>query len=138
MSNIRWCWILLAAFLGELTGVLLLMGLRLLHGVGPLSPSPLSGPGEAAFLAELFIVLALFGYWVARKASLRPVLNGLLVGVTSVVIYEILVFIVARGQPVPRNLIYFAAHALKIAGGATGGWFAARQHLRADSSTATP
>lgn len=138
MTNIRWGWIVLAAFLGELTGILLLMGLRLLHGYGPLSPSPLSGPGEAAFIAELFAVLALFGYWVARKAPLQPVLHGLLVGVTSVLIYEVLVFIVARGQPIPRNLLYFAAHAVKIAGGAAGGWFAARQHLRARSSTAIP
>lgn len=138
MTNIRWGWILLAAFLGEVTGILLLMGLRLLHGYGPASPNPLSGPGEAAFMAELFVVLALFGYWVARKALLQPVLNGLLVGVTSVLLYELLVFIVARGQPIPRNLLYFSAHVVKIAGGAAGGWFAARQHLLARGSTAIP
>jgi hypothetical protein len=67
MRNLRWRWILLAGFLGEVTGHLVLMGLRLLHGLGTLSPSPLSRLGEAAFLAALFVVLALFGYWVARK-----------------------------------------------------------------------
>ena len=114
------------------------MGLRLLHGYGPLSPSPLSASGTAAFLAELFVVLALFGLWVARKAATQPVLHGVLVGVAAVLIYELLVEIVAFGKPVPRNLLYFTAHAVKIAGGAAGGWIAARQHFHATGSRVVP
>jgi hypothetical protein len=123
MRNLRWGWILLAGFLGELTALLVLFGIRLLHGFSPFELRPLSPIGTAAFDLALFCVPALFGHWVARKAPSQPVLNGLLVGVAAVLIYEALVF----RQPIPRGVSYFVAHALKIAGGVVGGWSVARQ-----------
>ena len=133
MRTLRWGWILLAAFLGELVGIVVLMGLRLLSGYGPVSLAPLSSLGTTAFLLELAVVMAIFGWWVAaRKAGGQRVLHGLLVGVAAVLIYEIAAF----GQPVPRDSTYFAAHLLKIGGGALGGWLAARQRSRAATAGA--
>ena len=118
MRHMRWGWILVAGLLGEFVAIVFLEGLRLLHGgwLAPLSPV-----GSAAFQFEMFAGMALCGWWVARKTTAWPVLNGALVGVTAVLIYEMLAF----GQPVPRNWFYFVAHGLKIGGGAAGGWLAA-------------
>ena len=121
MRDMRWGWILVAGFLGECVAIAVLVGIRLLHGYEPGSLAPLSSLGAATFQFELFAVMALFGWWVARKATAWPVLHGALVGVAAVLIYEIVAF----GQPVPRTLSYFVAHALKIGGGAAGGWIAA-------------
>jgi hypothetical protein len=130
MRSLRWGWIVLGGFLGEFVGIVLLMGLRLLHGYGPVSPEPLSAVGNAAFRIELFVVMAVFGWWVARKASAQLVLHGVSVGVAAVVIYEILVMLLVS-EPIPMSLSYVAAHALKTAGGAAGGILAARRRSRA-------
>jgi len=127
MRNVRWVWIVLGAFVAEVLGFAVLMCIRVLHGYGPFALDPLSSIGNAAFLIELFLVFVLFGWWVARGARELVFLNGLLVGVGAVLIYEI----VARGSgaSLPLSAAYLLAHAVKIAGGAAGGWIAARQRL---------
>jgi len=125
MRGIRWVWIVLGAFVAEVLGFAVLMCIRVLHGYGPFALDPLSATGNAAFLIELFVVFMLFGWWIARGARELVFVNGLLVGVAAVLIYEI----VARGsgQSIPLSTQYLLAHAVKIAGGAAGGWIAARQ-----------
>ena len=125
MRNVRWGWIVLGAFVAEVLGFAVLMGIRVLHGYGPFALDPLSGVGNAAFLIELFLVFMLAGWWVARGARELVVLNGLLVGFAAVLIYEI----AARGsgQPISISASYLLAHAVKIAGGGLGGWLAARR-----------
>ena len=125
MRNVRWGWIVLGAFVAEVLGFAVLMGIRVLHGYGPFALDPLSGVGNAAFLIELFLVFMLAGWWVARGARELVVLNGLLVGFAAVLIYEI----AARGsgQSIPISASYLLAHAVKIAGGGLGGWLAARR-----------
>ena len=123
MRNIRWGWILLAGVLAEAVAVAVIVGLRWLHGYPAASAAPLSTLGTATFEVELFVGTALAGWWVARKATATPVLNGALVGVTTVLVYEIL----AYGQPVVRDGSYFLLHGLKIGGGVVGGWIAARR-----------
>ena len=125
--SIRWLWILLAAFLGELVGIVVLMGIRLLHGYSPVEITPLTALGRSAFLLELGGMMALCGWWVAsRKAHRYRVLHGLFVGLTAVLLYEIVTF----RQPIPVNLQYLLAHAVKVCGGVIGGWLAARQHAQ--------
>jgi hypothetical protein len=130
MRDIRWVAIVLGAFVAEVLGFAVLMCIRVLHGYGPFAPDPLSAVGNAAFLIELFLVFMLFGWWIARGARELVFLNGLLVGVAAVLIYEI----VARGSgaSIPLSAQYLLAHAVKIGGGAAGGWIAARQ--RSDSA----
>jgi hypothetical protein len=125
VRNIRWIWIVLGAFVAEVLGFAGLMCIRVLHGYGPFAPDPLSAIGNAAFLIELFVVFMLFGWWIARGARDFVFLNGLLVGVAAVLIYEI----VARGSgaSIPLTTAYLLAHAVKIGGGAAGGWIAAQQ-----------
>jgi len=125
MRNVRFGWIVLAAFVAEVLGFAVLMGIRVLHGYGPFALDPLSAVGNAAFLIELFLVFVLAGWWVARGARELVAWNGLLVGVAAVLIYEV----AARGtgQPIPISVAYLLAHAVKIAGGGAGGWLAARR-----------
>jgi len=120
MRKIRWGWVLVAGILAEAVAVAFLVGLRWMHGYPAASAAPLSAVGAIAFEAELFVGTAAAGWWVARKAIAWPVLNGALVGVTTVLVYEILAF----GQPVPHDWSYFFLHGLKVAGGVTGGCIA--------------
>jgi hypothetical protein len=129
MRKIRWGWILVAGILAEAVAVAFLVGLRRMHGYAAASAAPLSAVAAVAFEVELFVGTAVAGWWVARKATAWPVLNGALVGVTTVLVYEILAF----GQPVPRDWSYFLLHGLKVAGGVTGGCIAA-WHARAPAS----
>ena len=125
MGNVRWVWIVVGAFVAEVLGFAVLMCIRVLHGYGPLAPDPLSAVGNAAFMIELFVVFMLFGWWIARGARELVFVNGLLVGVAAVLIYEV----VARGSgaSIPLSAQYLLAHAVKVAGAAAGGWTAARQ-----------
>lgn len=135
MHNVRWGWIVLAGFVAEVLGFVVLMGIRVLHGVGPLALDPLSAVGNAAFLLELFLVFALFAWWVARGARALVFSNGLLVGVAAVLIYEIVARGSGQSMP-PLSAAYLLAHAVKIAGGAAGGWLAARQRSGASLARA--
>jgi hypothetical protein len=125
MRNVRWGWIVIGAFVAELLGIAVLMCIRVLHGYGPFSLEPLSAIGGAAFLAELFFVFALFGWWVARGAHGLVFLNGLLVGIAAVLIYEAAIH--GSGQSIPLSVAYLVAHVVKVAGGGVGGWLVMRR-----------
>lgn len=134
MRSVRWGWIVLAAFVAELVGIVGLMVIRVLHGYGPVDvAAPLSAIGGTAFMLELGAAMALSGWWVAaRKARSNRLMHGLLVGVAAVVLYEILTF----RQPIPVDLGYILVHVLKVAAGGLGGWFAQWQHARVAIPTA--
>ncbi len=123
MQKIRWGWILLAGAVAEAVAVVVLVGLRWLHGYPAASAAPLSAIGTITFEVELFVGTAVAGWWVARKAPAWPVLNAALVGVVTVLVYEILAF----RAPLVRDASYFLLHGLKIAGGVAGGWIATRR-----------
>jgi putative membrane protein (TIGR04086 family) len=111
-TRIHWGRILVGGLLAE--GALILaivpLGLRLgdnfLHYTAP--------PGSFAtcFLGAL---------WLGRRIESRFILHGTLVGVVAVLIYVSL----TRAQPEP--FAYIVAHALKLIGGACGGWVAQRR-----------
>jgi hypothetical protein len=94
-------------------------------------PMRLAGSGEVAItvlaVAGSFAVFVPVAWWLARSVA-RPVLHGVLMGATAAAIYLVLQVLQQQFDPnapaVP--LIYYAGHALKLAGGATGGWLARR------------
>jgi hypothetical protein len=55
-------------------------------------------------------------FWVGRRASSRPVMQGVLSSIVAVLIYLAL----TRARPEPW--IYMLAHLCKVLGGASGGW----------------
>jgi len=70
-----------------------------------------------------FVVCFLGALWVGRRIESRFVLHGLLVGVVAALFYLTL----TRFQPEP--LAYVIAHALKLAGGAVGGYVAQQRRV---------
>jgi putative membrane protein (TIGR04086 family) len=74
----------------------------------------------AAPLGSL-VVCFVGALWACRRIESRFVLHGLLVGAVAALFYIGL----TRFQPEP--LAYVVAHALKLVGGAAGGWVAQRR-----------
>jgi putative membrane protein (TIGR04086 family) len=111
-ARIHWGRILLGGLLAEVALILALvpLGLRLgenfLHYTAP--------PGS-------FVMCFLGALWVGRPIESRFILHGTLVGVVAALIYVAL----TRGQPEP--FAYVVAHALKLLGGACGGFVAQRR-----------
>jgi putative membrane protein (TIGR04086 family) len=119
MKNMRWGWILLGGFLTEVAIIAIVIPPSLALG----QESLLYVAPPASFLAAFA-----FGLWVAKKAQQQRVLHGALVGIVAMLIYVGLSF----GQPEP--IAYIAAHALKVLGGALGGFVASK---RATARTAS-
>jgi putative membrane protein (TIGR04086 family) len=110
--QMRWGRIVVGGLLAEVALILAIvpLGLRLgesfLHYTAP--------PGS-------FVTCFLGALWVGRGVRSRFVLHGVLVGVVAALIYVGL----TRAQPEPP--VYIVAHGLKLAGGACGGFVAARR-----------
>lgn len=108
-TTIHWGRILLGGLLAEVALILAIvpLGSRLgdnfLHFMAP--------PGS-------FITCFLGALWVCRRIESHFVLQGTLVGVVAALIYVVL----TRAQPEPSA--YILAHALKLLGGACGGFVA--------------
>jgi len=68
-----------------------------------------------------FFMCFLGALWACRRIESRFILHGTLVGVVATLIYIAL----TRAQPEP--FAYIVAHALKLAGGAFGGFVAQRR-----------
>ena len=134
MRNVRWVFIALASFVSLNVCWYGLQGIRSLLGYDPGAPTPYTVTFVTAFLFELTTVLAVAGWLVARTARAHRVLHGLLVGVGTVLIYELVTTI--QGLRTPVDWLYIAAHVVKIFGGAVGGWFADRRHSVAGQTAA--
>jgi len=115
----RWGRIVLGGFLAELILVVFVI------------PVNLAGGGERAItiiaVAGSFVVFVPVAWWLGRSLA-RPVLHGALMGAAAAAIYIVLAVVGRRFNPTapPMPFIYYVAHVLKIAGGATGGWLAQR------------
>ena len=113
-TQIQWGRILLGGLLAEVALILAIvpLGLRLgenfLHYTAP--------PGS-------FVTCFLGALWVCRRIESRVVLHGTLVGVVAALIYVAL----TRARPEP--FAYIVAHALKLVGGACGGFVAQRRRF---------
>jgi hypothetical protein len=116
----RWGRIVLGGFLAELILVLFVI------------PVNLAGGGERAItivaVAGSYVVFVPVAWWLGRSLA-RPVLQGALMGAAAAAIYIVLAVVGRYFQPSapPQPFIYYVAHVLKIAGGATGGWLAQRR-----------
>ena len=119
---IRWVRVVLAGFLAEV--VLIGVAIPLYMTPHPTTALNLGIPPAS------FVVLAAFGWWAGR-GSRAPVLNGVLAGLAGVALYMMLALGGAaathRSPWESMTPAYLLAHALKLAGGALGGWLAGRK-----------
>jgi putative membrane protein (TIGR04086 family) len=112
-SKIHWLRILLGGLFAEVALILAIVPLGLHLGGNFLIYTAPPGSFLFCFLGAL---------WVGRRIESRFIVHGALVGVVAAIIYIIL----SRAQPEP--FAYIVAHALKLAGGAFGGFVAQRRH----------
>jgi len=108
-TTFHWGRILLGGLLAEVALILAIVPLGLRLGGNFLEYA--APPGS-------FIMCFLGALWVCRRIESRFILHGTLVGVIAALIYVGL----TRAQPEP--FAYLVAHALKLAGGACGGFIA--------------
>jgi putative membrane protein (TIGR04086 family) len=113
-TRIHWGRILLGGVLAEAALILAIVPLGLHLGGNFLLYAAPPGSFVTCFLAAL---------WVCRRIESRFILHGTLVGVVAALIYVAL----TRAQPEPAA--YILAHALKLAGGACGGYVAQRRRI---------
>jgi hypothetical protein len=121
--DIRWFRVLIAGFLAEVV----LVGVAIPLNMLPNAQATLN----LAIPPASFVVFVAFGYWAARGAARSQVLNGFLAGLAGVLLYLCLAVGAAaathRDPWASLTPAYLLAHALKMAGGALGGWLAARR-----------
>ena len=116
---LRWGRIVLGGFLGELLLIVPVIPLR--------AAGAAEGTVTALAVAGSFIAFVPVAWWLGRRLA-RPVLHGLLMGAFAAAVYTAL-FVAGRtfDPTVPAMpLLYYVAHAMKLAGGALGGWLAQR------------
>jgi hypothetical protein len=121
----NWMRAIAGGILAELLLIVVLMPVVLIfYGIETLQ-TPDNLPFAIAFIvvAGSFVMPALLTQWVAQRAQSRLVLHGLLVGFTAFVVYATPMFVAGEHQPP----LYWFAHAMKILGGLTGGFIAARR-----------
>ena len=121
----NWIRAIVGGILAELLLVVVLMPVVFLFYDFETLQDPANLPFAIAFIvvAGSFVMPALLTQWVAKRASSRLVLHGLLVGFTAFVVYATPMVLAGEQQPP----LYWVAHAMKILGGLTGGFVAARQ-----------
>jgi hypothetical protein len=123
-SSLRWGRIVLGGFLAELILIVCVIPVRALGG----------GDQAITFIAVAgsYVVFVPVAWWLGRSLA-RPVLHGALMGAVAAAIYMLLAVAGRYFQPAapPMPFIYYVAHVLKIAGGATGGWLAQRAAVAA-------
>jgi len=114
-AKIHWGRILLGGLLAEVALILAIVPLGIRLGGNFLQYTAPPGSFITCFLAAL---------WVCRRIESHFILHGTLVGVVAALIYVAL----SRAQPEP--FVYIMAHALKLAGGACGGFIAQQRRLQ--------
>jgi hypothetical protein len=117
---------LLGGILAELLVVVLIAPVVLIVGIDALG-DPANLPRSIAYSIVIasFAAPAAVTQWVARRVASRLVLHGFLVGLTAFLVYMIPMTLSGESQPAA----YWAAHAMKILGGLTGGVVAARRQI---------
>jgi hypothetical protein len=118
--SLRWGRIVLGGFLAELILVVVVIPMRMAgSGEPPITVVAVAG----SFL--VFVPVA----WALCRSLPRPILHGVLMGAAAAAIYLALQLLQEMLDPNAPTVpaIYYLAHVLKLAGGATGGWVALRR-----------
>jgi hypothetical protein len=117
-TKLGWLRVPIAAFLGELALIALVIPIYAVQGPEAAGPTLLVVTPPLCLL-----VMIPFGWWAARKAVSGHVWIGALVGVLAALLYIVPALIVGEALP----LAYNVGNGLKLVGGASGGFIAARR-----------
>lgn len=124
----KWMRAIIGGFLAEVLVLVLMAPVALIVGLDQLGdPSNVPDSIGYSIVVASFIGPLVLTQWVAKKLTSKFVIHGALVGFTAFVLYMIPMTLSGESQPP----IYWAAHAMKVLGGLTGGFVAAwRQAAR--------
>jgi hypothetical protein len=125
-SPLGWLRVPIAGFLAEVALIITVIPFFVVLG-----EEGAQGPLAYAVPPLCLLVLLPFGWWAARKAVSGHLLIGALVGLVAVALY--VVPVVLGGREI--SLAYHLGDALKVIGGAAGGYLASRPG-RAGGATA--
>jgi hypothetical protein len=118
-TSIRWGRVSLGGVLAELILIVAVIPIYAMGG----NETAITAVG----VGGSFLVFLPVAWWLARPLP-RPILHGMMMGAAAAAIYMTMSVVgrlfVPDTPPVP--LIYYVGHALKLAGGAVGGWLAGR------------
>lgn len=122
----RWLRAVLGGILAEMLVLVMILPVAFAVGYDLSTGDPSAVPPalNAAIVIASFIAPLLLAQWVVRRLTSQFVLHGFLVGFTAFIVYMIPMTLSGESQPP----IYWIAHAMKILGGVTGGFVAARRH----------
>lgn len=123
--KLRWWRALLAAFVAEIA----LMCIAIPVYATSADPTPLLNLVVPPASGLIFIFA---GYWSALPVPQRGILQGALTGAWAVALYlalGVVASLFVKGTSVTDGFTaaYLTAHALKIVGGAIGGWWVSRK-----------
>lgn len=124
-AKIRWWRVLLGGFLIEVA----LMVVAVVIFVAVANPVPVL---NIAVPPTTLLVAVPIAAWAARGMP-QPVLAGILTGVAALALYALMTgagYLASPGKFDSNQAFgpaYLASHVLKLAGGAIGGWWAARK-----------
>jgi hypothetical protein len=126
VTRLRWLRALAAAFMAEVS--LIVVAVPIYAALGNQAGPTLN----AVVPTASFVIFIFAGWWAARPESRNAVLEGALTGIWAVVLYIGLGLVTSqfvKGTSVTDGFTtpYLIAHALKIIGGALGGWLVSRK-----------
>jgi membrane associated rhomboid family serine protease len=122
----KWTRAIAGGLLAEILVLVLIAPVALVVGLDTLGdPANVPPPIGYSIVVASFLAPLVLTQWVAKPLRSQFVLHGLLVGLTAFVVYMIPMTLSGESQPP----IYWAAHAMKVLGGLTGGFVAARRHV---------
>jgi hypothetical protein len=126
-QGLRWGRALAAAVLGEV--VLILIAIPVYSAMPQADATALL---SLVVPPASFAVFVATGYWSAKPVPRSGLQQGALAGIIAVVAYLVLGFVASlfvAGTSVTDGFTpaYLTAHALKIVGGAVGGWLVSRK-----------
>jgi hypothetical protein len=122
--------VLLAGLLAEL-GIfaifLVLLTVATLAGAPELA-RPMSTLDYIDAMVSSFLMMFLLALWIGRRIESQYVLHGALIGLVGFLLFTTLIFVLSGSLAQPP--LYLVAHALKVAGGITGGLVAKKRVAR--------
>jgi hypothetical protein len=136
--RIRWKWIILGAFLAELTVIAIFVVLLLAAmaaGV-PEIAAPMTTLDYIDAMVMSFVSMLVFTIWVGKKIDSAFVLHGVLIGAFGILLFTVMW--VGTTGAFAQPALYVAAHGLKIVGGIAGGLIAERRHRRSLAGAESP
>lgn len=130
-TGIRWVRVIIAGVLTEASVVLFIISAATayLYGLSPTEAEYQTFAGRAGFYVGVFggaLAAFLLALWACRTLRADWLKNGLLVGCVAALLHAGLL----AGSGTGFRAVYLIADALKLVGGALGGYVAARRAAR--------